>query len=245
MTCAEWDRSPSTQTSPSFVLEDDPECDVIRSVGEIYCGCPEPCRFCGEGYRIGNPTQAVVDTQNMIGNVVGPFDDDEDPTCRDVSNAAATASALISISSMSPVDSTDVMDGSDICEVYKHTFASTCSCIKAPSPNQRRHNCHLCEDGFEDPTKSIHVTVDGIALSSTCANADSLSSLGLNVCSEITDLDCPCAEDEPVFSHIVDLEPVDEQTGTTHSASGDEGPFDAVGVSLAVSTMIVIVASIL
>ena len=181
----------------------------------------------------------------MIGNVVGPFDDDEDPTCRDVSNAAATASALISISSMSPVDSTDAIDGADICEVYKHTFASTCSCIKAPSPNQRRHNCHLCEDGFEDPTKSIHVTVDGIALSSTCANADSLSSLGLNVCSEITDLDCPCAEDEPVFSHIVDLEPVDEQTGTTHSASGDEGPFDAVGVSLAVSTMIVIVASIL
>ena len=174
----------------------------------------------------------------MIGNVVGPFDDDEDPTCRDVSNAAATASALIAISSISPVDST-VMDGSDICEVYKHTFASTCNCIKAPSPNKRRHNCHLCNDGFEDPTKSIHVTVDGIALSSTCANVDSLSSLGLDVCSEIT-LDCPCAEDESVFNNIVDLEPVD-----AHSASGDEGPFDAVGVSLAVSTMIVIVASIL
>jgi hypothetical protein len=87
--------------------------------------------------------------------------------------------------------------------------------------------------------------VDGIALSSTCANVDTLSSLGLDVCSEITDLDCPCSEDEPVFNNFVDLEPVDEETGNAHSGSGDEGPFDAVGVSLAVSTVIVLIASIL
>jgi hypothetical protein len=245
ITCADWKQPPS-----SF-LEDDRECKAIRAVGMAYCGCPEPCHFCGEGYRVSNPIYPVRDVQNLLDSVVGPFEEEGGgPTCRDVSNAAAIASALYSISKSSSSDldygidngTANEVDGAFICELYKLSFASECTCLKVSTSTNGRQRCDICGDeGYADATKSIQVFADGVSLLTTCANVDTFALLGLGICSGVTTSDCPCAKDSAALNSIAIADTAKDASSTS---SGTEH-FDAVGVSLAVSTMIVILASIL
>lgn len=248
MTCSDFDKLTHSPFTPSLFLENSAKCSAVRSVGKMYCGCQEPCSFCGKGYRIANPTHPVRDMQNLLDSIVGPFaEDDGPPTCRDVSNAAATALVLFSASSdlASPLDYGIDMETAKgvneeyICELYRSAFASECNCVKVSTPEK---GCNICDnDAFEDPNQSVQVMVDGISVGTTCANVDAFALLGLDVCSEITERHCPCNEAFPATSSsiIADTAPSDE-----HSSNA-ETQFDAVGVSLAVSTVIVIVASIL
>lgn len=251
ITCLDFDQSFSTPFSPSSFLENDAKCDAVRSVGKMFCGCSTPCRFCGEGYRISNPTQPVGDMQNLLDSIVGPFEeDDEGPTCRDVSNAAATASALYSVSA----DVASALDyGIDseiansvneeyICELYRSAFASECDCIRLSTPKNARHGCNICHNNeYANPNQTVQVVADGTSIGTTCANVDAFALLGLDVCSEITERHCPCDDTFPTISN-----PITANTAAAdESVSSAETQFDAVGVSLSVSTMIVIVASIL
>ena len=185
--------------------------------------------------------------QNLLESVVGPFEEDEGgPTCRDVSNAALTASALFTVSAGT---STNLGYGIDletakevnqeyICELYRSAFASECECIRVSKPKLSRHGCNLCnKNGYADPAQSVQVLVDGFDIGTTCANVDAFALLGLDICMEITERECPCAgaSTSALVSEIT----------LSQSTSSADTKFDAVGVSLAVSTMIVIVASIL
>ena len=251
ITCLDFDQSFSSPFSPSLFLENDAKCDAVRSVGKMFCGCSTPCRLCGEGYRIGNPTHPVRDMQNLLDSIVGPFEEDEGPTCRDVSNAAATASALFSISAdvASALDygidpeTAHSVNADYICELYRSAFASECDCIRVSMLKNARRGCNICDNNeYADPNQSVQVTVDGVSIGTTCANVDAFALLGLDVCSEITARHCPCEDDFILISsHIT----VDHTDASDKRASNAETQFDAVGLILAVSTMIVIVASIL
>ena len=84
--------------------------------------------------------------------------------------------------------------------------------------------------------------VDGTSIGTTCTNVDAFALLGLDVCSEITESHCPCDDTFPTISNSITSYHTDDAEKSVSSA---ETQFDAVGMSLAVSTMIVIVASIL
>ena len=248
ITCKDFDQSFSTPFSPSSFLENDAKCDAVRSVGKMFCGCSTPCRFCGEGYRISNPTQPVGDMQNLLDSIIGPFEEeDEGPTCRDVFNAAATASALYSVSANVAstldygIDSeiANSVDEEYICDLYRSAFASECDCIRLSTPKNARHGCNICDNNeYANPNQTVQVLVDGTSIGTTCANVDTFALLGLDVCSEITERHCPCDDTFPTISNSITV-------AADESVSSAETQFDAVGVSLAVSTMIVIVASIL
>ena len=248
ITCLDFDQSFSFPFSPSLLLENDTKCDAVRSFGKMFCGCSTPCRFCGEGYRIGNPTQPTGDMQNLLDSIVGPFEEeDEGPTCRDVSNAAATASALYSISAdvASALDygvdseTANSVNEEYICELYRSAFASECDCIRLSPPKNARNGCNICDNNeYANPNQTVQVVVDGTSIGTTCANVDTFALLGLDVCSEITERHCPCDDTFPTIRNSITV-------AADESVSSAETQFDAVGVSLAVSTMIVIVASIL
>ena len=190
--------------------------------------------------------------QNLLDSIVGPFEEeDEGPTCRDVSNAAAIASALFSVSTdaASPLDygidlkTAKSVNDEYICALYRSVFASECDCIKVSKPKNAHHECNICDNNeYASPNKTLYVVVDGTSIATTCANVDTFALLGLDVCSEITKAHCPCNDTFPTTTNSI----VSDHTDTSdESASNAETRFDAVGVSLAVSTMIVIVASIL
>ena len=255
ISCLDFDKSFKSVLAPSLFFENAVKCDAIRSIGKTHCGCPEPCQLCREGHRIGNPTHPVRDVQNLLDSVVGPFEEDEGgPTCRDVSNAALTASTLFIVSAGT---SSDLDYGIDletakqvneeyICELYRSAYASECECIRVSTstPKLSRHACNLCENNdYANPTQSVQVLVDGFDIGTTCANVDAFALLGFDICSKITEKECPCAG---ATTSTPNNALVPETTLSQSASTGNATPkFDAVGVSLAVSTMIVIVASIL
>eukprot|EP00562_Extubocellulus_spinifer_P012792 CAMPEP_0178553572 /NCGR_PEP_ID=MMETSP0697-20121206/7883_1 /TAXON_ID=265572 /ORGANISM="Extubocellulus spinifer, Strain CCMP396" /LENGTH=464 /DNA_ID=CAMNT_0020186487 /DNA_START=640 /DNA_END=2035 /DNA_ORIENTATION=+ len=139
LSCSDWDA-----TSAALHFEGSPECDATRKAALEYCGCPQPCHLCGEGYRLANPMEHVDDVQGLVSAIIGlPDDEDDYPTCRDAENAAAIASAAFSTLEASSPYAEDVFDkdGGDLsifagvsstCELYKSVYGSTCSCIELP-----------------------------------------------------------------------------------------------------------------
>lgn len=238
LSCSDWQT-----TSSALYFEGDRECDDSRNAAMKYCGCPEPCHLCGEGYRLANPTAQVDDSQGLVSTIVGLFDEeDEYPTCRDAENAAAIASAFFSTPYGEDVFETDtgalsIFAGvSNVCELYKGVFMSTCGCLEVEN---YRAGCHACENGISNPAKEVYVDLDGISATTTCANVNNLALLGLggDICSQISSLDCPCKDDDEIPSVA---SAVSASKETTSGAS----MLDAVGVSMAFSAIIVAFAAL-
>mmetsp|Transcript_35634 Transcript_35634/g.78024 ORF Transcript_35634/g.78024 Transcript_35634/m.78024 type:complete len:417 (+) Transcript_35634:468-1718(+) len=245
LSCSDWDA-----TSAALHFEGSPECDATRKAALEYCGCPQPCHLCGEGYRLANPMEHVDDVQGLVSAIIGlPDDEDDYPTCRDAENAAAIASAAFSTLEASSPYAEDVFDkdGGDLsifagvsntCELYKSVYGSTCSCIELP---EMRDGCNLCENGLADPSKKITVDLDGISATTTCGNTDSLAFLGVgtDICSQISALDCPCLDDGVVASGRASV-----ISATSEASSAASRLDDPIGTSLMVCAVIVVFAAL-